>query len=976
MKPSVPVWEPPDRALQLAPGPERAPADRAPWSGSVVLLTVSALVLFAVEGFFASHWSWFRPFLRDFWRWIRDPRVTGGWQAPTRPLLAVAIFAIAGILGWLAARLLLRGTAFAAERTLAGGLAITLGVCVIGYGGMLGVVFGLLSAQALLAFYALVAAVLGGLTIRTRRRERGDVVDEDRTRPAPRPLKVLTAAFAALVLALTLSHAALAPVQEWDAIVYHAENAKLWFQERPAPPVIYGPSVGIEISANYPPLFSASGAAIYTLLGRFDDLYLRVLPPLLFLSILLMTYGYARRRFGEDTACYATLLLLGTPLMLFYGVWTTGYILMAALVLATVVLSDMAAQAGSPARWAIAGAVAGLALLSHFYGVVAIPAGLAAIVIHRRRGWLGPALFLAVALAVASPWLLRNLILLHDPFYPLGSPPFHGKGLVQPLWEASKSEIGRNALGYWGVRGVRLRIRELTTALFDRHLLPMGLYFGLLLGLSMWRRQPVMAYLALVLSGLILLVLLPGWFWLRALVPAVPIAALLTGRLFAALVDAGKAGRGSRWPGLRPIARVAAVAAVTVSLAAGELVGLSLAIAGPNQYTWTTSLTSYDNLMRSVETLGSTREQLWMTFSGDSLMWEWLNQHVGPRQRVATLDIRTYYLDRPQDIFYLDGIEAVPLLHLDRPDLVEQYLLQQDVRYVALPSWSVDGPTRHPVVGILPLFRFLGTERFPAVAVFPVGASDRPSIVYAVGPTSVPPTLGVFPGGGSPAPALNDPSVTFGAGRVDPRIFVPTPQKQASALTFRYDTSGSGGFSVNLYDQTHGRWAYGVLRGTRTGEPGWGTATLPLPPTRYPYLDFGVYVSGTDLGVSDIRLVSPTDPLVRGANEIFFPGGGVGYRFAPGDVLDRIFVPVGKSGRTVLRFQYSDGRGGPFDVNVQDPVTGRWRKGVVTTERTDSGSWKRVQLTLTSARPGFVAVGVFVRGTDLVVQGLRAVQVP
>ena len=198
--------------------------------------------------------------------------------------MALAVFVVAGWLGLLAARLLLRGTRYAPERTLVAGMSITLGICILGYGGMLGVAFGLLSAPALLAFYGVLAAALILLTRRARRAAGAadpgdDVVDvTEPARPAPRGLKGLTAGLGVVVFVLVMAHSALAPVQEWDAMVYHAESAQLWFQERPSPAIIYGPSVGIEISANYPPLFPAAGAATYTLLDRFDDLYLRILP--------------------------------------------------------------------------------------------------------------------------------------------------------------------------------------------------------------------------------------------------------------------------------------------------------------------------------------------------------------------------------------------------------------------------------------------------------------------------------------------------------------------------------------------------------------------------------------------------------------------------------------------------------------------------------------------------------------------------
>ena len=848
---------PDDRVPEVAP-------EHHPWSGPLALIVISGMVLFVVDHFFRSHWIWFRPFLRDFWTWIRHPQVAGGWAAPQRPVLALAVFAVAGWVGLLSARLLLRGTRYASERTLVAGLSITSGICILGYGGMLGVAFGLLSTPALLGFYAAATAILVFLRQRARRADDGadpaaDLVDVSGPgRPAPHGLKTFTAGLGATVFVLLMAHSALAPVQEWDAMVYHAESAQLWFQERPSPAIIYGPSVGIEISANYPPLFPAAGAATYTLLDRFDDLYLRILPPLLFLGILLMAFGYARRRLGEDAACYSVLLMLGTPLLILYGVWPTAYILLAALVLATVILSDIAAESGSRMRWALAGGVAGLAMLSHVYGVTAIPIGVGAVVLARRRRVAGPLVFVGVALLVAAPWFLRNFVLLHDPLYPLGSPPFHGIGLIAPIWDATKEEIRSAALGFWGISGTSmLRANEVSTALFDRHVLPVGLYFGLILGASLWRRQRLMAYLALALSALILTLLLPGWYWLRGIVPGLPLAALLTGRGIAMLLAAGRNVRTGVHRFTSRAARVATVGAVAAGLAAGGLIGLGLAVAGPNQETWTTALSSDQDMMGGVRVLGSTRDTLWTVFGGDALMWQWLNTAVPAGDKVATLEVRIYYIDRPQDLFYLDGLEAGPLLSMSDPSTIEAFLLSQGVHYIALPSWAVTGNGAHPVTRLMPLFRFLGTDRFPVAGVFPSGGSEVPSLVYSVGPTKVAPSIGVFPGGAEPEPALVNPAFTVPSGATDPRIFVPmNPDAPPATLEFEYRGSGAHAVQFNRFDPATLSWDVSFLRLHRPGGPDWLTASVPLTATSQGYVDLGVYVPGGDFHVRNLRLVT------------------------------------------------------------------------------------------------------------------------
>ena len=278
------------------------------------------------------------------------------------------------------------------------------------------------------------------------------------------------------VIALVFIHAVLGPVQEWDSVVYHAESARQWFMARPDPPVLFGPSVGIQISSNYPPLFPAAGAAIYTLIGAFEDLYLRLLSPICLVAIVLMTFGYARARFGARAAYMAVLLTLGAPLLILYGTWPTGYVLLAALLLGVVILADGAAQTGATGAWVGVGAVAGLAMLSQFYGFIALPIGIVAALAFRRRRGLAIVAFVATAMVVAGPWLVRNLVeLAGDPIYPTARPFLPRQRADRTHLGGQQGRIRSNALGYWPESsGLSLRWAQLGTALFDRHLIAPG----------------------------------------------------------------------------------------------------------------------------------------------------------------------------------------------------------------------------------------------------------------------------------------------------------------------------------------------------------------------------------------------------------------------------------------------------------------------------------------------------------------------
>ncbi len=528
---------------------------------------------------------------------------------PARPAAAAGLILVAATIGWLAARLLLLRTDLFGERPLLVGLSMVLGVSVLGYAGMLGVAFRTLTPWLLWSVLGSVGGVLLFLNKRAsseraepRDREHGAVVEATgHLWPA---LRVIAVVLAVGVIALVFIHAVLGPVQEWDSVVYHAESARQWFMARPDPPVLFGPSVGIQISSNYPPLFPAAGAAIYTLIGAFEDLYLRLLSPICLVAIVLMTFGYARARFGARAAYMAVLLTLGAPLLILYGTWPTGYVLLAALLLGVVILADGAAQTGATGAWVGVGAVAGLAMLSQFYGFIALPIGIVAALAFRRRRGLAIVAFVATAMVVAGPWLVRNLVELGDPIYPLGAPFFHGRGLIEPIWEASKDEIRLNALGYWPESsGLSLRWAQLGTALFDRHLIAPGFLFALITGAGIWRRDRRMLYLAVALGGIVFVPLLPGWFWIRALVPAVPVAAILTGQMFSTAITGARRVSASLLQ--RSLVRSSVGFAVGVTLLIGLLVTVPLAVSGPNQDTWTTALSDRVDLMRSVRNLGA-----------------------------------------------------------------------------------------------------------------------------------------------------------------------------------------------------------------------------------------------------------------------------------------------------------------------------------------------------------------------------------
>jgi hypothetical protein len=922
-----------------------------------IVLIVPLLFITAEQG------VWLRPFVRDFIPWLERPKIAGGLQLPDGALyggmIEVAFLAIAWILvGFVAA-----GTEYEDSLSFRLGLTLIGSLCIAGYIGMCAVIFGVLERPFVLAVTAALAGAVLVPAIGNRHRFHGLPV-----RPKGGWWAAAAVTLGAIVTVPIVVHAALAPVTEWDAIIYHAAAAKLWFLEAPNPSVVYGPSVGIEISGNYPPLFPAGGATFDTIAGGFADIFLRLASPLSFVGLLLLAWSYASRRIGSRYAVWTVGLLIGCPLLVLYATWTTGYLLLTSIWLAAFVLCDIAARTGRVLPWAAAGVLVGVAVLTHFYGLPALAIGPFSLVLARRssRNLIGVGLQLLIAGVVASPWLLRNAIVVHDPLYPLSLPPFHPIGLIEPMWSASQAEIKNNALGQWSAAGVPLIYQQAGTVLFERHLLAVGMLFGLLMGIWFALRGDRWAtYVIGTVAAFLATLLAPGWFWMRALIVIVPLIALLTTRGIAALLEGDPVWAFPRWPVIRPIVNSAAVATTAVCC----LVGASLSVAGPNQSTWTTLLDgSQNDMMAVVRNLGSNPDSLYNVFGGDYLSWTWLNENLGPHERVATLDNRLYYFDRPQNIFYLDGIESGPLVSIRSSDVARQFLRSNGVTYVMIPGWaSSAGPTQHPAIHQLPLVGMLGDSNFPIAAVF-VDFYPDPTIVYSVGPYNRPVQPAVYEGQAAGPPPSPQAPLLLRRGDTTPRIIAPVGGSKPTTLHFEFLSHTGATLDVNEFNRSMQSWVIGVYRTSPADSDGsWHSASVPLNATSG-YVEFGLFATGGDVSVSDVRVEDATGP-------VFVPGSGstpasAHYQIAGRDTANRLMVPAGENkGVQLLSFEYLDSGGGHFDLNYFNPRSQEWT-GVTGASITDTERWLTVATEVAMDDP-FSEYAIFDDGPGLTIRSIN-----
>jgi hypothetical protein len=101
------------------------------------------------------------------------------------------------------------------------------------------------------------------------------------------------------------------PSMEWDSLAYGVNYAKIIFENGKIP-LIAGPSIGLEMSANYPPGVQLLAADLYVFAGNAADFYFRILQPIFGLATMMVTYKFAEAVTKNRTAAVFAVFALGS----------------------------------------------------------------------------------------------------------------------------------------------------------------------------------------------------------------------------------------------------------------------------------------------------------------------------------------------------------------------------------------------------------------------------------------------------------------------------------------------------------------------------------------------------------------------------------------------------------------------------------------------------------------------------------------
>jgi hypothetical protein len=497
-----------------------------------------------------------------------------------------------------------------------------------------------------------------------------------------------------IILVAGLAYAVLFPPLEWDSLAYQAYYSKLVYEEKGLP-VIFGPSIGIEMSAAYPPAYQMLGCYTYVFSGEPSAQLMSILSYMAGILSLLVVFLFAGLVLPSHRI-YAVIATVAVPFFLGFSAsphYMTLLILFNGLFLLYVTSFILTRNVASLYIGVI---FLGAACLTSY---LALASFLFLVITYVRQRFPLKTFFLPAI--ISSPPLLRNLFYTGNPLFPLFG---LGRQLQNPLWESNTTHFqaqtiyaGLNVMSPFSI--LDFFINRISSV---RPLLPLIMMVGCIFLVFVRPKAEERKWLAVWFITCIAIFLVRPTFD-RYLLVYIPVYATF----FAWLIYE---------------CETLSFRTLKYSLQFGLAVSLCIVILG---ITITGPLMVASHVKQFPDQPLNDWAYVRQFYPHDTPCWRFLNENTPSGMYVATYDIRYYYID--QKIFALDGLESLPLYDMDYQEALA-FLQEHDVVYWFSSRWtSPADETCPPAYYDNPLTPYLGSDILPLVFV------SGQSAVYNVG---------------------------------------------------------------------------------------------------------------------------------------------------------------------------------------------------------------------------------------------------
>jgi len=740
----------------------------------------------------------------------------------------------------------------------------------------------------------------------------------------------------AIVVFLIFYHGILSPIDHFDALIYHAGMAKVMFRYHGIP-LLAGPSPGIQLSGNYPPLYPALGAFFFIHMNTtIVDLPLRAISPFMGLLTLFTTYGLGRILLGHKNALLATLVIAVTPFFILYSIHALNN-MMAAYYLALASLHMVLYFHRQQRLYLlVAGLSCGFAVSTTYLALYFVPVFILETFLFSQRSirrWAEIFVpFLVGTVLTGAFWYIRNFIVLGNPIWPFAYSVFGGS-FIDPLMETQALQSVHN-VGVYVSFGKEPDILDwIHLTFFGRAGFP-ALSILTALG-AIWTVASPSRNKGWVIPALTIVLMASSFvFFPRYFVLILPFAAISSAQTLSCIFTS----------------RRITVKFLVILILAAILVypGIAVAASGkvyhdvaswepPQDFLWYLRNPGVDFLTAMKRGEGEGVEA-----------WSWLNENLKADEKVATYESRIYYIKNGgvHQFFFLDGWEVRSLFEMSEPEQMIAHLKDNKVTCVLIQSGIVSVS-----IDTLPLVRFLGTPYFPRIY------QKGDAMIYNVGPLSDPILDGEIPaqinhdGWTEVRQVAGRLSRSIVEGDIRCRLSVATPN--AAMVSVTYLDEGEGALRVNLYHPYTERWLFGLATINKTGTGEWKSYAFIVPqdPNRH-FIELGLHASGTDFAISQIVA---TKLNLMGHSSYLTPTRIVSNGTKPSSLM--VYPPIMRGGEKFMVNSNSHGKKISIEIFegiIQpDEVTGWWERHRMIAKSPELPSFGMINPTLSwGAKPG------------------------